>query len=204
MGLLGGFGHCLGMCGPVVLAWTGGVRPSAGGLLAYNLGRVFSYVFVGMAVALAGSIAVFGGLYWLQKWIMGGFGLLMILGGIGLLGQGNLRWFPQVLPTGLVKTFMQRGPFPLGLVNGFFPCGLVYTALAGVAGVAVSQKQVALAVLQGGLLMLLFGMGTSVAMLVLGVFTRALKGRWRAYLYKLSGVLMTAVGGLLFWRAMRI
>ncbi len=203
MGLLGGFGHCLGMCGPVVLAWTAGMRPSTAGLLLYNLGRVFSYVFAGMVVALAGSIVVFGRLYWLQKWIMGGVGFLMVLGGVGLLVQIRLGWFVQSLPSGLIKTFMQRGPFPLGLVNGFFPCGLVYMALAGVAGSSVSHGHPAIAVLQGGLLMLLFGTGTSVAMFGLGVFTRTVQGHWRVYLYRLSGALMAGVGGLLLWRALR-
>ncbi len=55
-GLLGG-GHCVGMCGPLVLAigapapdWTANVRRQ----LAYSVGRIFTYAVVGAMAGYAG------------------------------------------------------------------------------------------------------------------------------------------------------
>lgn len=60
IGLTGGI-HCFGMCGGIVGALTLGLPPAPGHpllirlpyLLAYNLGRILSYVIAG---ALAGGI----------------------------------------------------------------------------------------------------------------------------------------------------
>ena len=58
-GLLGGLGHCIGMCGPLAASFAltlKGERPLAP-LLLYNLGRVTTYALVGGAVGVAGSLA---------------------------------------------------------------------------------------------------------------------------------------------------
>ncbi len=202
-GLLGGFGHCLGMCGPLVLAWTSrGIR-GPGPLIQYNLGRVFSYFSLGLMVSLLGSGIVSEGFYRAQSIVMAALAVLMVFGGLGIILPGTPRWFPQIVPSNLVRTFMERGPFPLGIVNGFFPCGLVYTALMGVAGYSVGLKSPALSVLNGGLLMALFGLGTSVSMFLLGFFSDLIQNKLRPVFYKLSGLLMIAVGGFLLWKAIR-
>ena len=58
MGFLGSF-HCIGMCGPIVLA-----LPSKGVQykLVYNIGRTITYMLLGLAVGLIGQGAVFAGL----------------------------------------------------------------------------------------------------------------------------------------------
>lgn len=58
LGLLGG-GHCLGMCGGLMGALTLAIPPEQRGkrlrlLLAYNLGRILSYVLAGLLIGLAG------------------------------------------------------------------------------------------------------------------------------------------------------
>ena len=57
-GLLGGFGHCVGMCGPLVAAMSlaGGPadpRRVLAGHLLYNAGRVTTYGFIGAAMGLS-------------------------------------------------------------------------------------------------------------------------------------------------------
>ena len=64
LGILG-TGHCLGMCGPLVIAF-----PARSGKLAshlyYHLGRIFTYVVIGsvmggIGAGLAGIAAATGG-----------------------------------------------------------------------------------------------------------------------------------------------
>jgi sulfite exporter TauE/SafE len=63
MGLLGGV-HCLGMCGGVVAMLTAGLdpqvrsNPSKVALfhLNYNLGRILSYILMGVVFGLLGAV----------------------------------------------------------------------------------------------------------------------------------------------------
>jgi sulfite exporter TauE/SafE len=87
-GLLGGFGHCLGMCGPLVGAF-GLVAPPGtpaarvlGPQLAYHLGRVTTYALVGGAMGLTGSfVNVAGRLAGLQD-AVAVLGALFVLRGL--------------------------------------------------------------------------------------------------------------------------
>jgi hypothetical protein len=57
-GLLGSFGHCIGMCGPLVATYS--VRTTLRGLgpqVFYNLGRITTYSVLGGAMGLTGSFA---------------------------------------------------------------------------------------------------------------------------------------------------
>ena len=200
MGLLGGFGHCLGMCGPLVLTWTSGGLAGPWALLEYNLGRVFSYFCLGLFVSFAGS-GIVSGLYGVQSVVMGLLGALMVLGALAVIFPSTPRWFPQVVPSKVVKAFIQRGPFPLGLVNGFFPCGLVYTALIGAVTSGVEAKNPIVSAINGALLMAVFGTGTSLSLFLLGYFSGLISHRYRNFFYKLSGILMLSVGGLFLWKA---
>ena len=60
MGLIGSF-HCLGMCGPIAMALPMGHRNNSGRLLGgviYNLGRVFTYSFLGLILGMAGDFLI--------------------------------------------------------------------------------------------------------------------------------------------------
>ena len=78
IGLFGSF-HCIGMCGPVALSLplkenSWGTRIISG--ILYNLGRVITYVFLGMIFGLLGlGIHLWG----VQQWVSIGVGATMIL-----------------------------------------------------------------------------------------------------------------------------
>ena len=58
-GLAGGFGHCVGMCGPVVAAYSLGEQNLRYlHHILYNLGRITTYMFMGAVVGLTGSFLV--------------------------------------------------------------------------------------------------------------------------------------------------
>lgn len=146
-GLLGGFGHCIGMCGPIVASYTfhNPSPPVAGRLLPhilYNSGRITTYTLIGALTGLTGSfINVAGRISGFQNIVAIAAGLLMIFMGISISGiTGGTAWLERhnslILRAGkglLHKRSVWRY-YPLGILFGFIPCGLSYTAFTAAAG----------------------------------------------------------------------
>ncbi len=167
LGLVGSL-HCVGMCGPLTLLLptdtSSKIRFLTGRLL-YNLGRISTYALLGILIGFMGEqVAVFVS----QKWVSIGFGILIIIGLIVYHSfNKSLRfvYFNSRLNNWVSSLFGKAGKRPFfvsqytfGLVNGLLPCGMVYAALAG----AFLQVQV----WEGGVYMLLFGLGTVPLMLL--------------------------------------
>jgi len=176
-GFLGSL-HCIGMCGGIVGALTMGlpqrIRQSQVRLftylLTYNLGRISSYVFAGMLSSFLGTQLT---QFLPEPHLVGRgvSGLFMIavglyLGawwqGLAVLEKLGTHLWQRIEPLG--RYFLPVNNLPhalgLGIVWGWLPCGLVYGALA----LSLTMTDT----LQGGLLMLMFGMGTLVMTLVMG------------------------------------
>lgn len=179
--------HCLGMCGGFAAA--AGRTP--GELAAWHLGKLGTYVTLGMVVGALGDVlpvpaealAVVGGLFLL--W----FGLAIA----GLVPE------PKVMLPGLarlgVKTAGRSGiPARLlfGVVNGLLPCGLLYAAL----GMAMSTGSW----WQGGLVLLVFGLGTVPGLTAAAYGLRVLLNRHRWTRYVLAVVVVVSGGLGIAWR----
>ncbi len=200
VGLLGGV-HCVGMCGGIVGALTFGLpEPARQGLikvipyqLAYNLGRILSYVLAGaimggLGMLLAGLMPV----YYAQQGLLAMAGLFMVLLGLYLggwwfgltrlekMGAGLWRRV-EPLAHRLLPVRSLGQAMILGLLWGWIPCGLVYSMLiwSASAGSAVN----------GGLLMLVFALGTLPNLLAMGVMAGGL-----ATLLRRPGVARVAGG----------
>lgn len=170
LGLVGSL-HCVGMCGPLTLLLPKDARSKTRfltGRVLYNLGRISTYGLLGILIGFIGEqVAVFVS----QKWVSIGFGLLIIVGLIVYksfnqslrfvyLNSRLNNWISGIFgKTGKRPFFISQYAF--GLVNGLLPCGMVYAALAG----AFLQVQV----WQGGVYMLLFGLGTLPLMLLASI-----------------------------------
>lgn len=187
VGLLGAV-HCFGMCGGIVGALSLGLPEQArsgirlgGYLLAYNLGRLASYTLAG---ALMGGIGWFAahwvGLRSAQLGLQVLAGLFMVALGLYLAGwwrglahlenAGAVLWRRiEPLGRGLLPVRTPARALALGLLWGWLPCGLVYSVL--VWSIATGSP------LQGGLLMLSFGLGTLPALLAMGAAAARLS-RW--------------------------
>ena len=194
IGLLGST-HCLGMCGGIVGALSSGLdaKNKHGSVfmlvchLTYNAGRIVSYMIAG---AIVGTIANQVSQLHLAKALpAGGFiaALFMIVLGLYIGGWwraiDKLEWAGQYLwrriePIGRrflpVKSLPQA--FGLGLVWGWLPCGLVYSALA-LAMLSSSPKQ-------GSFLMLSFGIGTLPMLLLMGKVVEHMGGFIRHHLVR--------------------
>ena len=206
IGLSGG-GHCFGMCGGIVGALTLGSPATPGRpflsrllfLLAYNLGRLFSYVVAGM---LAGGVGAWAthlmAVHQAQLMLQLLAGLFMILLGLYLAGwwmglarveQAGGRLWRRIEPLGrrLLPVRTPVRALGIGLVWGWLPCGLVYSVLVWAMGAGGA--------LNGGLLMLCFGLGTLPALLAMGAFAATLAGFLRQpWVRQVAGALVIGFG----------
>lgn len=205
VGLLGGT-HCVGMCGGIVGALSLGGEPRWSLHLAYNSGRILSYGLAGALAGALGAASVSAGGQWPLRTGLYLFANLMLLAmGLYLLGLTRALAFTERLGQGLWRRLQPLSrPFlparrvsqalPLGMVWGWLPCGLVYSALAS----AISTGSA----LQGALLMLAFGLGTLPNLLMAGIlFARLNEFVRRPIVRTLSGMLVLGFGvhGLFAW-----
>jgi hypothetical protein len=86
---------------------------------------------------------------------------------------------------------------------GFIPCGLSYTAYVAAAAAGADAPNGAEGFLRGALLLLLFGAGTSPALLLIGRIARFIPVRVRLHAHRLAALCMIVVGTLFIYRALR-
>lgn len=193
---LAGAGHCLVMCGGLAGAFSA-TKPSFWQLLSYNSGRIVSYMLAGALVgaAVAGIATVTPHhLLWLRLFAA----LLLIAFGLQLGGWwsglqylerlGKPLW-QKLQPHALNRRNKAASGslFVAGMLWGWLPCGLVYSALswAAISGSSIN----------GALFMLLFGLGTLPAMLAFGWFSRAVQSIMRSQGFRrLFGIIMLGYG----------
>ncbi|HLK63247.1 MAG TPA: sulfite exporter TauE/SafE family protein [Bryobacteraceae bacterium] len=203
MGIAGSL-HCLGMCGPMVLAYSAGLQgPRPAAHAAYNAGRILTYMSLGAVAGTVGrAIGLLGQLAGLAAGARIFAGAAMILAGILMVGFTR--------PTSLVRIGTPRrlsqaagklilGPraankFTLGLLLGFLPCGMIYAALlkALESGGAIS----------GALTMLAFGLGTAIALFSTGMASSMvgpLLGRWNN---RVAAASIMLFGAIVLWRGL--
>ncbi len=162
LGLFGSL-HCVGMCGPLALAFC---KPDTESKfqqllsgLSYNLGRTFTYAIMGLLFGILGTMLYVNNL---QKGLSIVLGVLLV---ISFLFSLDVDKEINKLPTmkkiyayirghiSIMYSKVRHYPtFVLGMANGLLPCGLVYLALAG----ALSAG----GLLDGIVFMALFGLGT--------------------------------------------
>jgi hypothetical protein len=213
-GLSVGFGHCIGMCGPIAVSLSlhRGGQPVITAHLLYNLGRVSTYGLLGAVMGFTGSVTgIAARMAGMQKGIMILAGLVIITMGIIMGGGfGGSGIFKDNVPTGgfMARTFqrLSRAPslagyLPLGLVLGLLPCGPVYAALVAAARASMEAPGPWFGAAAGAGLMIVFGLGTFPALLLVG---RLAGMRWlshRRLIYRLGALTMILMGGLFIYRA---
>ncbi|MEI7898485.1 MAG: sulfite exporter TauE/SafE family protein [bacterium] len=204
IGLVGSF-HCMGMCGPIAVSLplkenSWGTRILSGVL--YNLGRVSSYIFLGLIFGFIGlGIHIWG----FQQWVSIGAGTVMIMsvaypvlfrgskltGGLDSLFSGFKKVFGRFFG---FRTYFST--WVIGVLNGFLPCGLVYIALAG-ALVSTSP-------LNGALYMMTFGLGTLPALLGLSLLGNLISLTFRRKVQKFIPYFIIIIGILFILRGMNL
>ena len=199
-GFLGSLTHCITMCGPLVAAQAIMLKSEKPAqhptLLHYHLGRLTTYVLLGILVATSSA------------WLFGST-LFPYISSTLLLLAGGLFIASALKPRAMhscqcENSFLQKGLDSLnfsintqlylrGFLLGFMPCGLVIAALLLVA---TTQNFVI-----GGLAMLLFGLTTLPTLQAISYSAFKLTNRWEPTMaivgkgaMTLNGVLLCALG----------
>ena len=206
-GVLGGAGHCVGMCGPLVGGFALSLpdRRATAPHLLFNLGRMTTYAVAGGLLGLSGSFVRLAGLLApYQKALMLAAGLLIVWMGLSVGGwlPGRRRVEGSGPLPGAFSRVLRRAAeaggagaaFPLGMATGLLPCGLVYTALLSAARAGMEGASRADGFLRGFLAMAAFGAGTVPALLLFGKTVGMAGARLRGRLEKLSAALLVAAG----------
>lgn len=176
VGLLGGV-HCLGMCGSIVGILTAQL-PKDGARwpfhLAYNSGRIASYLLAGILVGAIGQAGLLlRNVVPIQHLLFALSSLMLIALGLYLAGIWSMVRRIEQAGSALWQRIqpLTRFVFPitspvralfLGMLWGWLPCGLVYSVL--VTALASGHPE------SGALIMLAFGLGTLPNLLMIGLF----------------------------------
>jgi len=202
VGFLTGF-HCVGMCGALVLSYatkstaTGKLRFS--GHLLYGLGKTLSYTLIGAGFGLVGSIIAF------TPFVRGVVGLaagvFLILFGLSLLNIfPGLRNFRIKTPPTLLRFIGAQSrrfghPFVIGLLTGLMIiCGPLQAMYVMAAGTGSA--------LEGGKMMLVFGLGTLPVMMGFGLLTSLASAQLAPKIIRFSGVIVLALGAIMLNRGL--
>lgn len=205
LGLAGSL-HCVGMCGPLLLAIPLQAKEKwdiIKQMLVYHSGRIMTYAALGILFGLLGKGLALAGL---QK-------VLSITAGVFMLGMALMAWkfeqlvtalpgfglFTQKVKTGigrLLRNNPNSSTFSIGLLNGLLPCGMVYAALAGALA--------SFGGVEGGIFMAFFGLGTLPLLLMVNIFSQSFGINVRKKIRMAQPVLLGIVGILLLQRGLNL
>jgi hypothetical protein len=160
--------HCAGMCGGFVALYTYAARRHHVAHVLYNLGRLTTYLALGIVAAhLGSSLDAFSGISRATAALVGG---ALVLYGVSVLaGFAPIAELPILKRiTVLIAPVTQRilksdrplKPFLIGVVTTFLPCGWLYTFVA--LALASAEPKTAIGI------MALFWLGTVPMMLGVG------------------------------------
>lgn len=211
VGLAGSL-HCVGMCGPIVLAYSLQVdragqtllsaRVGIGHHLVFHAGRILSYMVLG---AVAGAVAHLVNLQAFMGHLRGIVslvgGMLLVLMGLVLLkvlplprwaepSSGSVPWV-----TRWIRSRGLGGRMALGVATGFLPCMLPWAMMVKAA--TSSGMAEALSI------MALFGLGTVPALFLLGISATAISVRLRLLGERIASIAVISMGAILLYKGGR-
>ena len=199
---LGSFGHCIGMCGGIIIAYSSTKidddwkrSKQITSHLLYSFGRVTTYIILGAIFGYLGGVAMFNNLANGILLILAA--IFMILSGLSLLGKirfltliehslSSSQWYKQTFKA-LLHQETLFSFYILGMLNGLLPCGLVYffTVTAASTGSAF----------YGAFVMFIFGVSTIPALFSLGFFVGIYKnGKFRNIMIKIASISVILFG----------
>ncbi|AFI04283.1 sulfite exporter TauE/SafE family protein [Helicobacter cetorum] len=187
-------GHCVGMCGGIVSAFSQ-MRFSKVASFSYqftchalyNLGRISTYMFLGAIFAGLGNVLsvsmFFKGVLFIS---MGAFLILLALFGAKIEKLSFQIPFISILIKKTLHSKSVLALYLLGVLNGFLPCMMVYSFLA--------SATLSHSVFMGAMLGLSFGLGTSMPLFLMGMILSRISISYRKFFNLLSKFLMGVFG----------
>lgn len=206
---LAGSLHCLGMCGGIVaaVAMTGRQCPLSSRVLhqlLYNLGRITTYTVMGGAAGFLGGSLSLLELREASFWFMAAaYAFVLLIGILSFIQADRFSLFFMESTAGrfLVRPIQSilAGSsdfrfYPLGLILGFLPCGLLYALLVTAAASGDPLK--------GSLIMAALGMGTLPAMLFVGSAATIISARIKGMFFRMVGLFVALMGATGLWKVL--
>jgi len=204
MGLVSGFTHCVGMCGPFVMAQSGHLEKTRDAMLIpYHIGRITTYVILAIIMAsLVNMIVFFSPVRVLIiAPLLALAGLLFIVNAIPKL-QIIFPWANELHfgQRHVQKLFSKsNNRFLTGMILGLMPCGMVMGAIMASA-TASTYGATAMA-------MMAFGVGTMPALILTAIGGQKLQQKFpnkipviRSVFMVWSGLWLFAMAGLVVLR----
>lgn len=203
VGLLGSI-HCVGMCGGIAgslasLSVSSSKRPPWRMLVAYNTGRISSYMLAGILAGWLGNkaLAVFSPDHVVSIGLTLSGLFLLALGlylsgwwrGLAVIEQAGFLLWKRIEPWGrrLLPIRHPGQAVALGLLWGWLPCGLVYATLIWSLANADPLRSAAM--------MGAFGLGTLPMLIALGSATSAIANITRQkHLRRFAGTVIILFG----------
>lgn len=213
IGLLGG-AHCLGMCGPLVTAYSdrlaGNDRGGRSGVLGlyevrqhalFNAGRTISYAAIGAAFGFVGGavfdaasvVTAVGDVVRAVAGVVVGVAILAVGAryALGRHGHGFLDGGPFSRLYGRFASRLNHlvngpGIVSLGLVHGLLPCPILYPAFL----YAFSRGSA----MTGAVSLALLGLGTFPTLFLYGTVVQSVDERHRRRLHRALGAVFLVMG----------
>ncbi|ELS34778.1 MULTISPECIES: sulfite exporter TauE/SafE family protein [Pseudanabaena] len=224
LGFLGSFGHCVGMCGPLTVAFSlsGKDRQDRESSQVWqqhlyfhallNIGRIFSYVLVGAAIGAIGSVLIASGQLAgiesdLRRWLAILTGILLVWMGLVQIEPEGLPQMPflnpiaalglhQRLSNAMMKLSLYSHPITPALLG--MTWGLIPCGFLYTAQLKAAETS---SMMQGALTMLAFGIGTLPSMLGIGIFAGLISRDRRSQLFRMGGWITLTIGLLTILRS---
>jgi sulfite exporter TauE/SafE len=174
---LGSLGHCVGMCGGIVVAYSSTkIKKEWSRLyqsiahILYSSGRITTYTLLGIIFGYLGGVATFNHIT--NGILLITAGIFMFLAGLSL--SGHIRFLTIIEHSLSKSSWYQKnfrellrgdtlfGFYLLGLLNGLIPCGFVYFFAITAASTGSP--------FWGGVVMFVFGVSTVPILFSLGFF----------------------------------
>ena len=205
---LGSLGHCIGMCGGIVIAYssakidkgTAKWKQSLAHLI-YSFGRITTYTTMGAVFGAIGGVASFSSVAISTLTIIAG--IFMILAGLSIVGKlkfltlmehsfSRTKWYQDVFRS-VLRSKSLNSFYVLGLLNGLLPCGLVYFFAVTAASTGSA--------FWGGVVMLVFGLSTVPSLFALGMLSGIFSnGGLRKIMMNLAAIIVIIYGFYTIYR----
>ena len=196
--------HCIGMCGPIAMMLPVDHQNEAKKvtqIITYHIGRLTAYATIGLIFGLLGRGFFLAGLQQKMSIFIGVAMIITVLIPEKMFAKYN---FSKPVFKIISKTKSRLGSqfknrsykslFIIGLLNGFFPCGMVYVALFG----AIAMQSAGFGVLY----MLLFGLGTMPLMTIVVYIHSLIKLPFRNRIQKAIPYVAIIIGVLFILRGL--
>ena len=206
MGLIGSI-HCIGMCGPLVMALPMSNQTNFQkwqSILIYHAGKITSYALLGILLGLFGSQLPLYGVQENLSMVMGSIMLLYVIYVFVIKSRWSLKFlhfnrlysFIVKKMGSLFKSKNRAAFYLIGFLNGLLPCGMIYVALTS----ALATQNI----FYGGLIMVFFGVGTMPVLIMVAIGGQYVGSGFRNKAQRLLPVFIFSLGIFLILRGMNL